>query len=130
LQTLILQRNRKRRNINCRSFSSIFGQNTEIFGCGKYDITYFSVLSGWIYSVEEKFCYQIVDAQPKSWQAAREYCQQNGGDLLSISGVTEQNFIEGQYNDYHDHILRFSILKLTSSSEFKWVNIYFLNVFL
>jgi C-type mannose receptor len=52
---------------------------------------------GWVYSVENNFCYQIDVGQPKTWQAARKYCQQNGGDLLSISDITEQNFVEGQY---------------------------------
>lgn len=57
---------------------------------------------GWIYSSNDNFCYQVVLGQPKTWQGARTFCQQNGGDLLSISGVSEQNFVQailstGQY---------------------------------
>ncbi|XP_060586405.1 uncharacterized protein LOC132742102, partial [Ruditapes philippinarum] len=49
---------------------------------------------GWIYSPTSNFCYQVVLGLPRTWQGARAYCQQNNGDLLSVSGVQEQNFIQ------------------------------------
>ncbi|XP_053398682.1 uncharacterized protein LOC128556876 isoform X2 [Mercenaria mercenaria] len=49
---------------------------------------------GWISSTSNNFCYQVVLGLPKTWQGAKAYCQQNGGDLLSISGVSEQNFVQ------------------------------------
>ncbi|KAL4230751.1 hypothetical protein ACF0H5_011126 [Mactra antiquata] len=49
----------------------------------------------WVYSTSDNYCYQIVLGVPRTWNGARSYCQQNGGDLMSISGPTEQNFIQG-----------------------------------
>lgn len=54
---------------------------------------------GWIYSSSSNVCYQAVLGQPQTWQGARAYCQQAGGDLLSISGVSEQNFVQGILHD-------------------------------
>ncbi|KAH3841528.1 hypothetical protein DPMN_114994 [Dreissena polymorpha] len=51
--------------------------------------------TGWSYSSSDNNCYQVVLNRPKTWSAARADCIQQGGDLLSVPGRLEQNFVQG-----------------------------------
>ncbi|KAK3582967.1 hypothetical protein CHS0354_027082 [Potamilus streckersoni] len=49
----------------------------------------------WETSAFEEFCYQINEFQA-TWNDARMQCQQDGGDLLSITSQSEQSYIAGR----------------------------------
>lgn len=52
---------------------------------------------GWLFY--KNHCYLILDGagnQAKTWRESRRYCQSQGGDLLSITSVLEQFFIQHQ----------------------------------
>ncbi|XP_021363194.1 uncharacterized protein LOC110456661, partial [Mizuhopecten yessoensis] len=48
----------------------------------------------WIYNSLDDYCYQIIDDHPKTWPDAQWDCNRRGGNLSSISGPREQNFLQ------------------------------------
>lgn len=48
----------------------------------------------WKYNALDDFCYQVISDHPKTWPDAQWDCNRRGGNLSSISGPREQNFIQ------------------------------------
>ncbi|XP_078660072.1 uncharacterized protein LOC144904802 [Branchiostoma floridae x Branchiostoma belcheri] len=50
-------------------------------------------------------CYYVSDSNLQSWQESRDYCQANGGDLVSINDMQESRFLIGQtYGSLSTHL--------------------------
>ncbi|XP_049605767.1 macrophage mannose receptor 1 [Syngnathus scovelli] len=49
-------------------------------------------------------CYKFVGADRKSWQDAREYCKNQGGNLVSVISEREQAFLTTQMSGYREDL--------------------------
>ncbi|XP_072544234.1 macrophage mannose receptor 1-like [Salminus brasiliensis] len=65
--------------------------------------------------------YQVNEGTPLTWYQARKSCQQQGGDLLSITEPHEQTFISG-LTDNTGPVLWTGLNSLDASSGWRWVN--------
>ena len=55
---------------------------------------------GWSYDPMGGSCFSL-NQEPLNWEDARIACQEKGGDLASISGTNDQNFINGEERTVH-----------------------------
>ncbi|XP_036451965.1 macrophage mannose receptor 1-like [Colossoma macropomum] len=65
--------------------------------------------------------YQLNEGSALTWYQARKSCQQQGGDLLSITEPHEQTFISG-LTDNTGPVLWTGLNRLDASSGWRWVN--------
>ncbi|XP_077367910.1 lymphocyte antigen 75-like isoform X2 [Festucalex cinctus] len=49
---------------------------------------------GWVHNPSNDFCYLFNNSDQTTWADARDKCKAEGGDLLSITDLTEQNFLQ------------------------------------
>ncbi|XP_077361336.1 uncharacterized protein LOC144006391 [Festucalex cinctus] len=49
---------------------------------------------GWVRNPSNNFCYLFNNSDRTTWADARDKCKAEGGDLLSITDLTEQKFLQ------------------------------------
>ncbi|XP_038076947.1 macrophage mannose receptor 1-like [Patiria miniata] len=78
--------------------------------------------TGWEYDPTSKQCYLFKPGDLKTWQDARKLCQTGGGDLVSITTLSEQTYLNARLALNTETVVWLGANDLSSEGGWEWSN--------